>query len=399
MSGSERKPGRLGPYVDGYRARLLELGYTPISVATYSLVALGQLGRWMVSEDVDVDQLDSGAIKAFLATRHTRDYRPVATASLVPLLDYLRSEGVVPPEPAKPLTPLDELIGDYRWWLIAEQALAPATVQRCQKLARRFLAERASPEDGLGVKNLTGVDVAAFLLRECARLKPASVGCYASRLRSLLRFLHVHGFTDLALADCVPSVAGWRDAGIPKTLPRPDIGRLLRSCDRSGLSGARDFAILILLARLGLRAVEVSRLELDDLHWRAGEIEVHGKGHRRDRMPLSSDVGEALVGYLSLRDRRDVRRVFLTLHAPIRPIEPPGVSTVVREACRRAGLQPVGAHRLRHALASELLREGASLIDIGQVLRHKDLATTAIYAKVDLTGLGQVAQPWPGVAR
>lgn len=399
MSGSERKPGRLGPYVDGYRARLLELGYTPLSVTTYSLVALGQLGRWMASEDVDVDQLDSGAIKAFLATRRTRDCRPVATASVVPLLDYLRREGVVPPEPARALTPLDELIDDYRQWLIVERALAPTTVHHCQMLARRFLAERTSSEDEVGVKNLTGADVTAFLLGECARLKLASVGCYASRLRSLLRFLHVRGFTDLPLTDCVPSVAKWRDAGIPKVLPRPDVERLLESCERSSLSGARDFAILVLLARLGLRTVEVSRLELDDLHWRAGEIDVDGKGHRRDRMPLPSDVGEALVGYLSLRDRRDVRRMFLTLHAPIRPIEPPGVGTVVREACRRVGLQPVGAHRLRHALASELLREGASLIDISQVLRHKDLATTAIYAKVDLAALRQVAQPWPGVAR
>lgn len=166
MSGSERKPGRLGPYVDGYRARLLELGYTPLSVSSYSLVALGQLGRWMASEDLDVQQLDSGAIKAFLATRRTKDYRPAATASLVPLLDYLRGEGVTPPEPARALTPLDRLIGEYRQWLIVDRALAPATVRHRQQFARRFLAERITPEDDLGVKNLTGTAVTAFLLRE-----------------------------------------------------------------------------------------------------------------------------------------------------------------------------------------------------------------------------------------
>ncbi len=399
MSGSERKPGRLGPYVDGYRDRLLELGYTPLTVRTYSLVVLGQLGRWMASEDLDVQQLDSGAIKAFLATRHTRDYRPVATVNFVPLLEYLRGEGVTPPEPARAPTPLDGLIAEYRRWLVVDRALAAATVWHRERFAGRFLAERVTREDELGVKSLTGAAVTGFLLRECARVKLTSVECYANELRSLLRFLHVRGYTARGLADCVPSVAGWRDAGIPKVLPRADIDRLLQSCERSSLSGARDFAILNLLARLGLRAVEVSRLRLADLHWRAGEIEVDGKAHRRDRLPLPTDVGDALVSYLSLRNRRHSSRVFLTLHAPIRPIEPSGVITVVREACRRAGLKPVGAHRLRHALASELLRQDASLIDISQVLRHKDLATTAIYAKVDFARLREVAQPWPGVGR
>jgi integrase/recombinase XerD len=165
------------------------------------------------------------------------------------------------------------------------------------------------------------------------------------------------------------------------------------------LVGARDFAILMLLARLGLRTVEVCRLELDDLDWRAGEIEVDGKGHERDRLPLPTDVGEALVDYLMLRGPREGRCVFLTVKAPIRQIEPTAVRSVVRDACRRAGLEHVAAHRLRHALASQLLREGASLIDIGQVLRHKHLQSTAIYAKVDLARLRQAAQPWPGTGR
>jgi hypothetical protein len=274
MSGSERRPGRLGPYVEGYRDRLLELGYTPLSVSSYSLVALGQLGRWMASEDLDVDQLDGRAIKAFLATRRTKDHRPAATASFVPLLDYLRDEGVTPPEPARALTPLDGLIGEYRDWLIVDRALAPATVGHRQRFARRFLAERITPEDDLGVKSLTSAAVTAFLLRECDRLKLSSVECYANGLRSLLRFLHVRGYTAHGLVDCVPSVASWREAGIPKVFPRVDIDRLLQSCERSSLSGARDFAILSLLSRLGLRTVEVSRLQLADLHWRAGEIEV-----------------------------------------------------------------------------------------------------------------------------
>jgi integrase len=251
----------------------------------------------------------------------------------------------------------------------------------------------------LPLGSLTGADVTGFLLGETARVRPASVACHANQLRSLLRFLIMRGLADPGLADAVPSVGRWRDSGLPQFPARPQIERLLESCDRSRLVGARDFAILMLLARLGLRTVEVCRLEFDDLHWRAGEIEVDGKGHERDRLPLPPDVGAALVGYLMLRGRRDGRRVFLTVKAPIRQVEPTAVRSVVRDACLRAGIEHVAAHRLRHALACELLREGASLIDIGQVLRHKHLQSTAIYAKVDLAGLRQAARPWPEAAR
>lgn len=203
----------------------------------------------------------------------------------------------------------------------------------------------------------------------------------------------------MALAEAVPPVAGWRETGIPKTIGRAEVERLLAGCDRSRIDGVRDFAILILLARLGLRSVEVARLGLDDLDWRTGEIVVRGKARRQDRLPLPADVGEALTAYLSLRGRQETRRVFLTLRAPRRPIRADLVGDVVQRACRRAGVGHVGAHRLRHTLASELLREGASLLEISQVLRHRDLATTAIYAKVDLGRLRQVARPWPGAAR
>jgi integrase len=293
VSGTRRKPGRLGPHVEGYRAVLLELGYSPLSV-TRSLTALGHLGRWMEREDVDVDQLDADAVTAFVAA-HVRDRGHRPTASVLPLMEYLRRERVVASEPGAPLSALDRLIAGYRAWLLGERELAPATVRGHVKLARRFLAERVSPDANLDVEHVTGADVAAFLLGECARVKPGTVGCYAHLLRSLLRFLSMRGLAKPGLADCVPSVARWREAGLPQVLPGPEVARLLASCDKSSRVGARDFAILVLLARLGLRAVEVSRLELEDLHWRAGEIEVDGKGHERDRLPLPSDVGDALV--------------------------------------------------------------------------------------------------------
>lgn len=313
MSGTRRKPGRLGPYVEGYRVRLLELGYTPGTVR-HQLKFLGQLGRWMASEGIEAQQLDSGMVEKCLAARRAEGCLRVPTARcLGSLLEYLRDAGVIAPEHSEQLlTPPDELISEYREWLVVERGLASATVLRYETLARRFLGERHSPEDELGVKNLAGGDVSAFLLQECARLSVGSAKGRVCELRSLLRFLYLRGWTELALADAVPPVAGWHDTGIPATMARADVERLLECCDRSQLDGARDFAILMLLARLGLRSVEVARLELDDLYWRAGEIVVRGKARRRDRLPLSSDVGEALAAYVSLRCKGDARRVFLT---------------------------------------------------------------------------------------
>ena len=263
-------------------------------------------------------------------------------------------------------------------------------------LAARFLGERVSAVDELGVKDLSGEQVTAFLLRECERLSVDSAKGKVAELRSLLRFLFVRGSIELALGESVPPVAGWRDTGIPRSVPPADVERLIASCDRSTLDGARDAAIVLLLARLGLRSIEVARLELSDLDWRAGELLVRGKGGREDRLPLPDDVGMALAEYLTVRGRRELRRVFLTLRAPTRPIRPDLVGDVVRRACERAGLARFTPHRLRHALASVMLAQGASLQEIGQVLRHRHLSTTAIYARVDLERLRRVALPWPG---
>lgn len=397
MSGTRRKTGRLSPFVEGYRLRLLELGYTAGTVRGM-LKVLGQLGRWMDDEDVEAGQLNLAAVEAFLAARRAGGDRWVPSlGELRQLVSYLREVGAMRPK-SKPreLTPLEALIAEYREWMVAERGLAPATVHRYERLAQRFLGERVGAEGKLDAEGLSGAQVSTFLLRECARVSLGTAKGRVAELRSLLRFLHLRGLTELALADAVPPVAGWRETGIPQAISREEIVRLLRSCDRSQPEGMRDFAILTLLAQLGLRSIEVARLELDDVSWRAGEIVVRGKARRQDRLPLPADVGEALADYLALRAPHTARRLFLTLRAPTRPIPAGLVGEVVRRACRRAGVRPVGAHRLRHALASELLREGASLIEISQVLRHRDLATTAIYAKVDLGRLRQVAQPWPG---
>ena len=398
MSGSRRKPGPLGPFVDGYRAWLIGRGYSPSAVVR-SLITLGHLGRWLERNALAVDELTAEVVGAFLVEyRSDRGRSP--GASVWPLLECLRAEGFVSPEHPAALSPVERLVGEYREWLLCERGLAPVTARGSEQLARRFLAERVCPVDPRGVRGITAGEVNAFLIRECVRVSTGSAGCVTYRLRSLLRYLAVRGLADSGLAVAVPRVARRREATIPQFPTRPQIDRLLASCDRQEATGARDYAVLVLLARLGLRAVEVARLRLDDLDWRAGQIVVDGKAHRRDQLPLPSDVGEALVEHLRHRGRRrGERRVFLTVHAPIRPLEPSGVRTIVRNACRRAGIDRVPAHRLRHALASDLLREGASMVDIGQVLRHEHLESTAIYAKVDLQRLRLAASAWPGAIR
>ncbi len=400
MSGTRRKPGRMGPFIDGFEAWLLELGYTPGTVRG-ALKVVGQLGRWMADADIDASQLDEVLIAEFVSARRADEHRRAPSVrSLAPLLNYLRCQGVVPPEVRGPSTPVDELMGRYRAWLVIDRGLAPATVLRYENLARRFLQERAAEDGDRFVEGLIGAHVIAFLLRESARVSVGAAKGRVAELRSLLRFLYLKGVTPVALATAVPPVAGWHDTGIPVGLAATEVRALLDGCDRGDPAGIRDFAILVLVARLGLRSAEVARLELGDIDWRAGEIVVRGKGRRQDRLPVPCDVGEALTAYLcEARQPTPIRQVFLARKAPIRAIRPDLVSDVTRRACERAGVPRVGAHRLRHALATELLARGATLVDVSQVLRHRDLATTAVYAKVDLGTLRHVAQPWPGAGQ
>jgi site-specific recombinase XerD len=350
----------------------------------------------MDRHDTPVGELNGDVVHAFLED-HVNQYGHLPTASVMPLLDYLRAEDVIPSEPARRRSPLHGFVDEYRDWLAVERALSPDTVRGYTRLASRFLEERVSAGNELGVEGVTGADVTAFLLHEFARVRPGSLCCHANQLRQLLRFLGLRGFADPGLADAVPSVGRWRDAGIPRFPARPAIGRMLGSCDHSRRVGVRDFAILTLLARLGLRTVEVARLERDDLHWRTGERSMAGV--------------TSAPAYVVERCRRSAGRIRDSAQPPREPPRVPeracadATDRAARgEICRQrrvppAGIEHVAARRLRHALASRLLREGASLIDISQVLRHKHLESTAIYAKVDLARLRQAAGSWPGAAR
>jgi len=272
-----------------------------------------------------------------------------------------------------------------------------SSVDGHERVGRLFLAARAEPlEESL--RELGAGEVTGFVVAQCrsGRLGAGAGKNLTGGLRSLLRFLHVAGWVPAGLAQAVPSVAGWRLSSLPRALEPDQVVRLLSSCARSTPLGRRDFAIVTLLSRLGLRACEVARLSLDDIDWRAGELTIRGKGSTIERLPLPHDVGEALVSYL--RDGRPTspsREVFLSARAPLRALSSAAVTAVIRYACDRAGLERVGAHRLRHTVATELLRAGTPLAQIAPILRHASVSTTAIYAKVDREALRALARPWP----
>jgi integrase/recombinase XerD len=396
-----RVPGPLAPYADGFRSELVRQGYARDSTEQYVGI-MGRLSRWMVAEGLDVSGLTPDQLERFLAVQSASRKGQLASGRLPPpLRTYLLTRGVLPPPASKMSSAADELLERYRQYLVEKRGLAPRTVPDYVSLARRFLAEGLrQPGDITYLRSLDGAQVTAFLLPEVSRLTVGAACNTVNRLRSFLRFLRVNGLLATDLAAAVPPVAGRRETRLPAALTRAQVTALLDSCDRSQATGLRDFSMLMLLARLGLRAVEVARLELGDIDWRRGEIVIRSKGGRLDRLPLPADVGEALVAYLrDGRPRTESRRVFITHCAPLRGVGRPAASDAVRRACERVGIPPARAHRLRHALATELLRRGATLPEIGQVLRHRDLATTAVYAKVDRIALASVVQPWPGEVR
>jgi site-specific recombinase XerD len=370
--------GPLATYAEGFRLELAGLGYTPGSGENHVWV-MARLSRWLVGEGLELGDLDSVRVEQFRSALRANSQKRVPNKrALAPLLTWLRDQCVVPVATrTSAASALDELLDSYHRWLVDERGLAARTIGRYEATARRFLVERSQAAGRrAGVEGLTGRDVAVFLLGECSRVSVDSAKGRVAELRSLLRFLYLEGLTSTELATAVPPVAGWHDTGLPPTLASSDVRALVTNCDRSLPIGLRDFAIVTLLARLGLRAAEVAGLKLADVDWRAGEIFIRGKSRRYDRLPLPADVGEALVAYLSRgRPQVESRALFLTCRAPLRAMGSTTISRVVHFACLRAGVAPVGAHRLRDALATDLLRQGAALAEISQVLRHRDLAT------------------------
>lgn len=394
-----RVAGPLEPFAAGFAAELIERGYAP-QPAAQQLRLMAHVSRWLAAAGRQAEALNAVTVEAFLVSRRAAGYSNHLTRdALRPLLGYLRGLGVLAEEelPA-PVGVVEGMLEHYRRYLLVERGLTVITARVYVDAVRPFLAARVSADGRhLDLESLCAGDVMAFVVGRCPTQSRGAAKQTTTALRSLLVYLHVSGKIRGALADAVPSVAGWRLAGLPKGLEPDQVNALLASCDRGTVAGRRAFAILTTLLRLGLRAGEIAALSLDDVDWRAGEIIVRGKGDRSERLPLPADVGEAIADYLHDQPtQRAERALFVRVKAPQGPLTSTGVSSVVAASARRAGLGTVGAHRLRHTVAAQMLRAGASLPEIGQVLRHRHMSTTAIYAKLDREALREIARPWPG---
>jgi integrase/recombinase XerD len=390
--------GPLESYAPGYRRELVRRGYSSWTVVSY-LYSLARMSRWMAERGFTAAELDAGCVGRFLADRRSnRQVGRVTPRGLTLLLGYLRGLGVVPaPATAMPGAVRDAVLDEFVGFLRAERGLAEQTICWYRRAAELFLSSQLG--DAMNVWALTAQNVNAFVLAQVGQRSAGSLNNLVTALRALLRFFYLRGYTATPLAAAAPRTVGWRDRGPSRAVDPQQVARLLAGCDRRTSAGRRDFAVLTVLARLGLRAGEVSALRLEDVNWRAGEITVRGKGHRCDRLPLPVDVGQAIADYCRRgRPRADCRAVFLHGRAPYAGLTPSAVGKVVERACDRAGLPRMGAHRLRHTAAAALRRAGAPLFEIGQLLRHQHSVTTAGYVHDDQIALAEVARRWPGGA-
>lgn len=390
-----RVVGPLESHAAGFAEHLERLGYTS-STRRQHMTLVAHLSRWLAGEGLDVAGLTAAVARRYVQARAAAGYRAFhSERSLDPLLCYLRELGVTVAEPPTVLMATDELVERFRAYLLSERGLKP-NVAAFYVASVRLFVSRVMVDDAVDVVNLSARAVTAFLSELGRSLAPKTVQGRASALRALLRFWFLDGVTDVDLSSSVPKVAH-RASGLPKGLPAEQVAALLASCDTNTVNGLRDRVVLTMLARMGLRAGEVAGLRLDDLDWRQGEVVVRGKGGHVDRLPLPADVGQVLAEYLRVGRPTGAldRCVFVRVKAPHCGLTSTGVTQVVNAAAHRAGLGTIFAHRLRHSAATAMLAAGAPLAEIGQVLRHRSMLTTAVYAKVDIEALRSLAMPWP----
>ncbi|MGH3182794.1 MAG: tyrosine-type recombinase/integrase, partial [Streptosporangiaceae bacterium] len=390
----------LTDYEPALRLWMRRRGYAPLSVSE-AVQAMRRLSRWVGGRGLDVAGLTPTVFEEFLAARR-RSCSNLAVARRWSgvVSHFLRDQGVLTvPNPAQG-SEVEKLLAGFGAWLVSERGLATETVRCYRNQAKTFLVWLPEPL-GETLSGLTAVAVTGFVLeRSAASSSTWSAKAQVTALRALLRFLHIQGLIPAPLVAAVPGVAGWRLSELPRSLPAAQVTALLAAHDLRTPVGLRDHAVLLTLARLGLRGGEIAALGLADVDWRAGQLVVHGKGARTEALPLPVEVGQALGDYVTkARPRCGCSTLFVTVRAPYQPLSPAAVRAIMGRACRRAGLPRLGAHRLRHTLACDLLRAGSSLAEIGQVLRHRAAASTAVYAKVDHASLRALARRWPGDAR
>ena len=401
---SRRLEGPLAAHIVSFAGWASEQGYALFSLYRRVLLA-ACFSRWLGQKGVRLRSVSSEHPAQYLRyrVRHLRPGRGDA-AALKQLVDFLRQQGLVPAEkkPSHRLMPVDRCVQEFERYLREDRALASATILNYVPFIRNFLDDRFGNERVM-LGRLCASDIVRFVQRQAPRLHRKRAKLMTTALRSFLQYSRYRGDVKLDLAAAVPPVANWSLTSIPRAIPANQVRQLLASISRRTAIGRRDYAILLLLARLGLRSSEVAFLDLDGIDWKAGRLSVSGKGGRRAELPIPADVGEAIVAYLQHgRPHSTSRRVFLRGKAPIRCfLGPSAIGSIVRHALERAGINAPtkGAHQFRHGLATQMLRHGASLTEIGEVLGHRSPETTKIYAKVDLDALRLLALPWPGGGR
>jgi integrase/recombinase XerD len=397
-----RFQGPLAPFIGVFKRRSVALGYTPTTVRNQAPLISG-FSKWLDQKKIAIEDISSDHTENYLRYRaRHRCPRRDDVATLRRLLGLLREEGIsAEPQLRRNVTPLQGLLDEYAFYLSQERALSPRTLIYYLDFARSFLEQKfgeGKPE----LSVLRGADVIRFVRHQVTRRSRRAAKNLTTSLRSFLRFARYRGYITIDLASGVPAVANWSMPSIPRSIKPEHVRRVLVHCDRRSLVGSRDYAILLLLARLGLRASAIAFLELDDIDWEGSTLSVRGKDGHVHALPLPIDVGKAIAAYLRKRPVSTSRRVFLRARAPVQGFKTYfAVVSVVKHAMTRAGIESPrkGAHQFRHALACEMLRKGSSLPEIGQILGHRSPQSTAIYAKVDLPSLRTIALPWPGEVR
>ena len=395
--------GPLGIHVDAYEALLREQGYSRGSTYVH-LHIVADLSRWLRRRRLDAGDVDECTVERYLQSRQ-RFVDTYRGASFVPykFLGMLRDRRIVTHKTVPTVVDPREIVVDaFRQYLSQERGLSVSTQCNYTRFAHQFLRERFG-RGSLELSALSATDVTGFIRRHAHERSARSAQHIVGSLRAFLRYLRYRGEITTDLAACVPTVANWSLSTLPKFLQPGQVQQVLDHCDRHSAVGLRNYAILVLLARLGLRACEVVAMTLDDIDWEGAHLMVRGKGGQRVQMPLSAEVGHAIAAYLRKgRPRCTSRRLFIREHAPrVGFANSCAVSTLVQRALADAGVDSphTGAYVFRHSLATEMLRQGASLGEIGQLLRHAHPDTTQIYAKVDVCALRPLALRWPGGGR
>jgi site-specific recombinase XerD len=396
----ERMPiGPLSRYIKPYVDLVREQGYASASVHEHVRVIF-MFSQSLQRSGCKIRDLDEAVIERFLYRELNGQWPHVsAPATLRRLLKMLRQMGATRGKPSAPRNPAQQLTDDYCRFLLVERSLSVQTAKGWLRFIDKFLREHFGVGP-LKLAELRATDVTAFVQRHAHRHSPSEARRLVASLRSFFRYLRYKGLLVADLEAAVPRVARWALSSLPKHLPAIEVQRVLDCCDQTTSTGRRNYAILLLLARLGLRAGEVAGLNLEDIDWESARITIRGKGAVWAQLPLPADVGQAIAQYLhGDRPRCSCRRVFIRDHAPLIGFEfAQAISKIVRCALIKAGVESAhkGAHLLRHSLATDMLQKGASLDEIGEVLRHKSPDTTAIYAKVELNALRPLALPWLG---